>query len=283
MSVVLRRKPVAFVGVALLLAVVALWKLSSLSSEDRSSFFSRYDLRQGSLPQDQPAHTVVHYDTVYVDVPPGNPEPIVFVFVTVGAKNAEEGTIAIKSALMRTSRPLQFHIMCTPDARPVHEARFALFSRPQYPVEVFYYEITGDSLRERSLRAGVGHNYNVLVKLFIHELVDVEKAIFMDTDMMLVGMLSCFLPVNIPKLCRSRPDPIMGCLLKARTHHAHILPDHGPGIRRGAHLHMRYAPETQSDAQCAFHDVFSIIRNGEEVTRSDCVRAGDDRRRPGPE
>lgn len=131
--------------------------------------------------------------TVYVEVETRSPmpEPVVLAFVTIGAGSAREGAIALKSALMHASRAVHIHVVCTEDARAVLEARFALFDRPAYPVEVFYYTVTHDHIRARGERAGVGHNWSQLVKLFIHELlVDVERAIFVDTDMIFVGTCS---------------------------------------------------------------------------------------------
>lgn len=141
--------------------------------------------RPPPAPQAPPT---VHYETVYLQAPPREPEPIVITFVTIGAGSAREGSVAIKSALMHSSRPLHFHIICSEDARAVHESRFALFSRPSYPVEVFFYTVSGEDVRRRSERAGIGRNYNLLVKTFIHELlVNVEKTLFVDTDMIFVG------------------------------------------------------------------------------------------------
>lgn len=85
----------------------------------------------------------IRYETIYALAPPRQLEPIVMTFVTIGAANAKEGSVAIKSALMHSSRPLQFHIICSEDAKAIHESRFSLFTRPAYPVEVFYYTISG--------------------------------------------------------------------------------------------------------------------------------------------
>jgi hypothetical protein len=136
--------------------------------------------------------TVIQYATVYLNGPHYEPEPIVLTFVTMGASSAREGSVAIKSALMHTSRPLHIHIICSSDAQEYHQTRFALFSRPMYPVQVTFYVITGDDVRKRCDRAGIGRNYNLLVKTLIHELLaDVEKTIFVDTDMIFMGGSSC--------------------------------------------------------------------------------------------
>ncbi|PBK74272.1 hypothetical protein ARMSODRAFT_580918 [Armillaria solidipes] len=102
----------------------------------------------------------------------------------MGEGVVHEGSIAIKSAIMYTSRPLHFHLICTEDNIAYMEKKFALFPRPAYAIEVTYYPITAERVRDRGHRAGIGEQWNVLSKVFMHELlVDVDKAIFMDTDM----------------------------------------------------------------------------------------------------
>lgn len=76
---------------------------------------------------------VTQVETVYVHVPL---EPVAISLVMIGGNIAHEGSIAIKSALMHTSRPLQFHIVCTEDNVPYLEKKFALFTKPMYSVEV---------------------------------------------------------------------------------------------------------------------------------------------------
>ncbi|KAF9045722.1 hypothetical protein BDZ89DRAFT_942499 [Hymenopellis radicata] len=88
---------------------------------------------------------------------------------------------------MHTSRPLHFHLICTPENIEYMEGKFALFDRPAYPVEVTYYPITPEQVQDRVHRAGIGGNWNLLSKVFIHELlVDIDRAIFIDTDMIFV-------------------------------------------------------------------------------------------------
>ncbi|KAK0473127.1 hypothetical protein EDD18DRAFT_1313994 [Armillaria luteobubalina] len=85
---------------------------------------------------------------------------------------------------MYTSRPLHFHLILTKDNIAYMEKKFALFPRPAYDVEVTYYPITAERVRDRGHRAGIGEQWNLLSKVFMHELlVDVDKTIFMDTDM----------------------------------------------------------------------------------------------------
>ncbi|KAF8920692.1 hypothetical protein CPB85DRAFT_1248198 [Mucidula mucida] len=125
-------------------------------------------------------------ETVYIQTP-AVLEPIVLTLVMLGPDIGHEGSIAIKSALMHTSRPLNFHLICTPENIEYMEGKFALFDRPVYPVEVTYYPITPEQVQDRVHRAGIGGNWNLLSKVFIHELlVDIDRAIFIDTDMIFV-------------------------------------------------------------------------------------------------
>lgn len=127
---------------------------------------------------------VTQVETVYVHVPL---EPVAISLVMIGGNIAHEGSIAIKSALMHTSRPLQLHIVCTEDNVPYLEKKFALFTKPMYNVDVTFYPVTIDRLFERLNRANMGHNPAQRSKLLLHEiLVDVEKVIFIDTDMLFV-------------------------------------------------------------------------------------------------
>ncbi|KIY66731.1 glycosyltransferase family 8 protein [Cylindrobasidium torrendii FP15055 ss-10] len=114
-------------------------------------------------------------------------EPIALTFVLLGPNIAHEGSVAIKSALMYSSRPLHFHLIVTEDNIDYLERKFALFDSPAYDVKVTYYPITTDMVRQRGERAGVGSNWPLLSKVFIHELlIGVKRVIFMDTDMIFV-------------------------------------------------------------------------------------------------
>ncbi|CAE6344424.1 unnamed protein product [Rhizoctonia solani] len=99
--------------------------------------------------------------------------------------------MTIKSAIMHASRPLSFRLICSDDAIPIIKRKFSLFSRPAYPVDVAYYPMSLDAIKARADRAGVGTKYFAgmggLVKVFLHELLPgVERAIFVDTDMLFV-------------------------------------------------------------------------------------------------
>ncbi|CUA72472.1 hypothetical protein RSOLAG22IIIB_01142 [Rhizoctonia solani] len=118
-------------------------------------------------------------------------ETIEIVMVMIGAESATEGVTSIKSAIMHSSRPLSFRLICSEDAMPIIEHKFGLFSRPAYSVDVVYYPMSLDAIQARADRAGVGTKYFAgmggLVKVFLHELLpDVNRAIFVDTDMVFV-------------------------------------------------------------------------------------------------
>ncbi|KDQ61218.1 glycosyltransferase family 8 protein [Jaapia argillacea MUCL 33604] len=115
--------------------------------------------------------------------------PIVFAMVMFGATSAEEGSLALKSALMHASRPTDFHIVCSPDAMPVLQEKLDLFSRPAYDIRVKFYPLSEEMVKARADRAGVGSKHAAgvggLVKVFLHDLLyDVDKVIFFDTDML---------------------------------------------------------------------------------------------------
>lgn len=56
-------------------------------------------------------------------------EPVVFAMVMYGTTSATEGLLALKSALMHISRPVVFHIICSPDAVDIIQSKLNLFSR----------------------------------------------------------------------------------------------------------------------------------------------------------
>lgn len=120
-------------------------------------------------------------------LPPTPPQPIVLTLVLMGQTVAHEGLVAIKSALMLASRPLDIHLICTEDVPEIVEPKLNLIKRPYYPVNVTFHVITPKRVEDRLRRAGLGTNWKFLTKLLIHEiLVDVERTIFMDTDMIFV-------------------------------------------------------------------------------------------------
>ncbi|QRW00085.1 hypothetical protein RhiJN_28103 [Ceratobasidium sp. AG-Ba] len=117
-------------------------------------------------------------------------ETIQLVMVMLGTDSATEGAMTIKSALMHSSRPLAFHIICDTVAIPIIENKLQLFKRPAYSLDVMFYPITIDAIKARSARAGIGAkraHWGTIAKVFMHELLPtVDKAIFVDTDMLFV-------------------------------------------------------------------------------------------------
>jgi hypothetical protein len=49
--------------------------------------------------------------------------------VMYGESSAKEGLLALKTVLMHVSRPVEFHIICSPDAIPIIQSKISLFSR----------------------------------------------------------------------------------------------------------------------------------------------------------
>ncbi|KAJ7135824.1 hypothetical protein C8R44DRAFT_609271 [Mycena epipterygia] len=139
---------------------------------------------------------------------------------------------------MQSSRPLQFHIICDPAAADHLDTRFALFSRPAYDVNVTYYPITAEFAKARAERADVGDNYSLLTKVFMHELIDVEKSIYIDSDMIFVvdplllwdtfATFTSTTLVAFPTLGpRSHPGEVCSCVMLmhfARMRAAPLMP-----------------------------------------------------------
>jgi len=114
----------------------------------------------------------------------------------------------VQSAIMYTSRPLEFHIICDDEAIAYLDSRLRLLTHPVHPITVRLYRITFESMVDRIAREGslnTGHAAGVrklpnltfrvyvanqvidlggLMKLFLHEVLSdkVEKAIYVDTD-----------------------------------------------------------------------------------------------------
>ncbi|KAI0253916.1 hypothetical protein BJV78DRAFT_1274386 [Lactifluus subvellereus] len=116
-------------------------------------------------------------------------EPVVFALVMYSVSSAKEGAILLKSAIMYTTRPLHFHILCDEAAQVYLESRFRLLTRPTHHITVRFYRLSFQSMMDRVIREGsifTDHSAGIpgLMKLFLHELIPdhVEKAIYVDTD-----------------------------------------------------------------------------------------------------
>ncbi|KAH9967909.1 hypothetical protein BC827DRAFT_1258104 [Russula dissimulans] len=103
--------------------------------------------------------------------------------------SAKEGAVLLKSAIMYTSRPIHFHIICDEEAVAYLEPRLSLLTHPVHPISIRFYRLTRQSMadrisREGSLNTGHSAGFPGLMKLFMHELLPdtVEKAIYVDTD-----------------------------------------------------------------------------------------------------
>ena len=102
-------------------------------------------------------------------------QPVVFSLVMVSEQSAREGVILLKvhyiafyfniaascitkplfqTAVMYTSRPLHFHIICDEAAQTFLEARFRLLTHPIQSVSVRFYRLSPQSMLDRVSREG---------------------------------------------------------------------------------------------------------------------------------
>ncbi|KAF5391878.1 hypothetical protein D9757_001635 [Collybiopsis confluens] len=122
------------------------------------------------------------------------PDPVVFSLIMWSHNSAVEGALLIKTILMYTSSPTEFHIICDQEARDFLQGRLALLTSPLYPVKVRFYQPTLQSMmdrvnREGSLRSDHDSGIPGLMKLFIHEILpsSIKKSIYVDTDAIFIS------------------------------------------------------------------------------------------------
>ncbi|KXN87717.1 Glycosyltransferase-like protein LARGE2 [Leucoagaricus sp. SymC.cos] len=101
--------------------------------------------------------------------------------------SAIEGALLIKSILMYNSSPSEFHVVCDEEAENYLRARLTLVVRPRHDVSVTFYKPTWQNMLGRIEREGTiktDHSAGLpgLMKLFLHEIIPVEKGIYIDTD-----------------------------------------------------------------------------------------------------
>ncbi|KAA1478774.1 hypothetical protein DENSPDRAFT_788424 [Dentipellis sp. KUC8613] len=103
--------------------------------------------------------------------------------------SAIEGAILLKSAIMYTSRPLEFHVVCDDTSEAYLSQRLALLTHPVHNITVRFYRPSWQSMVDRIDRDSTiktNHLAGVpgLMKLFLHEIFpdQVTKAIYVDTD-----------------------------------------------------------------------------------------------------
>ena len=134
---------------------------------------------QPELQVDSPRPTVTITQTApsttetVVIAPPV--EPVVFSLIMISESAADEGTFLLKvsywtflvrniaasckkslfqSAIMYTSRPLHFHIICDEAAQAYLEARFHLLTHPLHSISVRFYRLSFQSMLDRVIREG---------------------------------------------------------------------------------------------------------------------------------
>ncbi|GBE82577.1 predicted protein [Sparassis crispa] len=139
-------------------------------------------------PSEQTAY-IQYIDTHLENSVDPSSGPIVFSFIVFSADSANEGAILMKSILMYSSVPIEFHIICDLAAQEYLEKRLNLVTHPTHNVLVRFYHMTIAGMLARIEREGAittDHSAGVpgLMKLFIHEILpnNVKRAIFIDTD-----------------------------------------------------------------------------------------------------
>ncbi|KAH9023197.1 hypothetical protein EDB84DRAFT_477760 [Lactarius hengduanensis] len=194
-----RTQRVAFLLLATALASVVLFS-GQHPGEKHPQACQTSDLQTTCMPDlrsDSPPVTVTvtrtappTTKTVIVEPPV---QPVVFALVMFSESSAKEGAVLLKSAIMYTSRPLQFHIVCDEAARTYLDSRFRLLIHPLHSISVRFYQLSFQSMLDRISREGginTDHSAGIpgLMKLFLHEILpdDVEMAIYVDTDAFLL-------------------------------------------------------------------------------------------------
>ncbi|KZT03448.1 glycosyltransferase family 8 protein [Laetiporus sulphureus 93-53] len=121
-------------------------------------------------------------------------EPIVFSFIMFSEDSANEGAILIKSILMYTSKPVEFHIICDEPAKAYLEGRLRLVKQPTHDITVRFYLLSWSAMLARIEREGTitsDHSAGTpgLMKLFIHEILpaSVPRVIYIDTDALFIS------------------------------------------------------------------------------------------------
>jgi len=121
-------------------------------------------------------------------------EPVVFSLIMWSEDAASEGALLLKTILMYSTRPSDFHIICDDNAERLLRSRLDLVQNPLHHVRVWFYKPTWQSMLDRVEREGsikTDHSAGLpgLMKLFIHEILPptVKKSIYIDTDALFIA------------------------------------------------------------------------------------------------
>ncbi|KIK63822.1 glycosyltransferase family 8 protein [Collybiopsis luxurians FD-317 M1] len=188
----------------LIIAFLILFSSSLLFSREYASFqewhpsFS-HNVPEAQLRVDAPSISTVtvtalpHVETQVVTVSKTS-DPVIFSLIMWSKDSAVEGALLIKTILMYTSSPTEFHIICDQEARDFLQGRFSLLTSPLHPVKVRFYQPSLQSMIDRVNREGSIHSDHAsgipgLMKLFIHEILpaSVKKSIYVDTDAIFIS------------------------------------------------------------------------------------------------
>ncbi|CAL1703866.1 unnamed protein product [Somion occarium] len=141
------------------------------------------------VPPTHGPSTMEHIPNLPVNSSMTMSNPVIFSLIMFSFDSASEGAILMKSILMYSSQPVEFHILCDEEAKTYLERRLLLVKRPRQNVVVKFYDMPLSSIRARIGREGAiasDHSAGLpgLLKLFIHEVLPetVKKSIFVDTD-----------------------------------------------------------------------------------------------------
>ncbi|KAI0956935.1 hypothetical protein AcW1_005492 [Taiwanofungus camphoratus] len=199
---VLRRRPLHFKQTAFIVAILVLCSilffarfgredsLGSITDNHFSPLSANALLHAFSIAPSSTSHPPQPTYIQYVDTPTDKaPEAVVFSLIMFSEDSASEGAVLMKSILMYTSSPIEFHIICDKAAQDYLEKRLRLISRPSHNIFVRFYLLSWSNMLGRLEREGAivtDHSAGVpgLMKLFIHEILpdSVPRAIFIDTD-----------------------------------------------------------------------------------------------------
>ncbi|CCM05333.1 uncharacterized protein FIBRA_07547 [Fibroporia radiculosa] len=200
----IRRRPrfrqIVFVAasIAFIISVLLLIRVRDESQYEWVAYGDDYPLHSAAArvrPKSPLSHKLPHKPALYTPEVANNthaktgPAPVVFSLIMFSEDSAAEGAVLMKSIIMYSSVPIEFHVICDDVAQTFLEKRLRLVTRPARNILVRFYRLSWSSMVARIEREGAittDHSAGTpgLMKLFIHEILppSVPRAIFIDTD-----------------------------------------------------------------------------------------------------